>query len=171
MPAAIAVPAIIGAAGVGASLYGASKASGASQEAARIQSQAANQAQAFNREVYQNQRQITNPYVQAGTESLARLMAQHWGTPYQAPQGPQGSPPMQTQPGPMMPPNGPPQGSLGAMQQQGPRLVGSGQSLGAMQQGPQGGMVQMQAPDGSVQAVPQHVVAQLEQRGARRVGG
>lgn len=41
MPAAVAIPAIIGAAGVGAQIYGAHKASSASKEAANIQSGAA----------------------------------------------------------------------------------------------------------------------------------
>lgn len=44
MPAAIAIPAIIGAAGIGAQVYGAHKAAGASKDAAKIQSDAANRA-------------------------------------------------------------------------------------------------------------------------------
>jgi hypothetical protein len=168
--------AILGIAGVVGSLAKAKIQSNAAKDAAKHQIASTEKAQGYNQQVYHDQRSLMSPYVNAGNESLARLMSQHWGTPYQPPApytGGQPQPPNQAVPrfgGPM----GPPPPGPNRPNPNTPRLVGSGQSLGAMQQpqqgpGPQGQMVQMQAPDGSVQAVPAAAVAQLEQRGARRM--
>lgn len=80
MPAAIAIPAIIGAASAGAQVYGAHKASNAAKDAAKVQVDATNKAQNFNERAYADQQKALAPYQQAGNDSLARLMAQHWGT-------------------------------------------------------------------------------------------
>lgn len=80
MPAALAVPLIIGAASAGAQVYGAHKASNAAKDAAKVQVDATNKAQSFNERAYADQQKALAPYQQAGNDSLARLMAQHWGT-------------------------------------------------------------------------------------------
>lgn len=175
MPAAIAIPAIIGAAGAGAQMYGAHKAAGAARDAANIQSRAADRAQQFNERVYNENTQRLNPYLQMGSDSLARLFSQHWGTPYQPVQGPAGMPP----PGGAVPRFGaasgmPQQPDAAAIRQAIPRTFGGGGgSLAALQAqgGPQpGGLVKLQGPDGSVQAVPAQLADQFIARGAQRVG-
>lgn len=80
MPAAVAVPLIIGAASAGAQVYGAKKASSAAKSAAQTQVAAVDKAQAANDRAYADQKAALAPYQQAGGDSLARLMAQHWGT-------------------------------------------------------------------------------------------
>jgi hypothetical protein len=188
MPAAIAIPAIIGAAGVGAQVVGARNASNAAKDAARIQGQSADRAQAFNERVYGDQQQLMSPYVKAGSDSLARLMAQHWGTQPPAGMSPSGGSsamlsnaargfiPQQGpfSGAPQAQPGGGNPNSLAAMQ------GGGGQQMppqGApMPQGgqmpPQGGgqMVKLQGPDGSTRDVPAQLADQFIARGARRIG-
>lgn len=76
MPAAIAVPAIVGA----AKMYGAHKAANAAKDAAKIQVAATDKAQGYADRAYADTKEALAPYQQAGSDSLARLMAQHWGT-------------------------------------------------------------------------------------------
>lgn len=188
MPAAIAIPAIIGAAGVGAQAIGARNASNAAKDAARIQGQSADRAQAFNERVYGDQQQLMSPYVKAGSDSLARLMAQHWGTQPPAGMSPSGGSsamlsnaargfiPQQGpfSGAPQAQPGGGNPNSLAAMQ------GGGGQQMppqGApMPQGgpmpPQGGgqMARIQKPDGGVVMVPDAMVEQALANGGKRVG-
>lgn len=79
MPAAIAIPAIIGAAGVGASIYGANKASNAAQSAAAQQQASIDKAQQFQQNAFNQQQQALSPYRQAGQTALANLMARQYG--------------------------------------------------------------------------------------------
>lgn len=145
MPVGAAVG--VGALAAGTGLVGAKMGSNASRDAARIQAQSADKAQGFNQQVFDYQKQITQPYIQNGQTSLSNLMAQHWGgTPEQY----------------GMPPTG-------------PRSVGGGMTAGAQRSlggfaGPQGGgMVQMRAPDGSVRPVPQQLVEKYRAKGAQVV--
>lgn len=66
------VGAIIGSAvlGAGASVYGANKASKAAGQAQQAQTQAANQQVALSRDIYADQRQLHQPYYQAGLQGL-----------------------------------------------------------------------------------------------------
>ncbi len=95
MPAAVAIPAIVGAAGVGAQVYGAHKAAGAAKDAAKIQSNAAAEVAASARKTageaatgveeaaatandilkgsYEQAQGTLNPYNQAGQTVLTYL--------------------------------------------------------------------------------------------------
>jgi hypothetical protein len=87
MPAAVAVPLIIGAASAGAQAYGAKKQADAAKGAARDQQAAGDRALAANQAVYQDQRSMMAPYVQAGQSSasaLGRLLAPPAGSRYAA---------------------------------------------------------------------------------------
>jgi hypothetical protein len=173
MPAAIGIGLLVSA---GTSIAAAKMQSNAAKNAQKAQQAGTDKALAV-------QQQSNRPYMQLGEQAANRLMqmppqnyTQQFGGPggsngfqafQQAPQGPpqgtlaglgrppqggpmpQNGPGMQVQPGPRMPPNGPPPQQMG-------------------QQG--GQMAQMMAPDGSVRPVPLAMVAQLESRGARRVG-
>lgn len=150
MPAAIAVPAIIGAASTAAQMYGAHKASSAAKQAADQQSASADKAQAFNQQVYNDQRTMMQPYVTGGQSAFGSLLSG-----WQAKQ-PGGAP----APGPA------------------PRPSAFGQAFGAPQpqqaapqQPPMGGgaMVSLRAPDGSVQDVPEQLAGQFIAKGAQRV--
>jgi hypothetical protein len=186
MPAAIAVPAIIGG---GAALGGAAISAHAAGSASRQQQQAADKALALEGRIYDEQKARLQPYMQAGSESLNRLMQGYWnnqpygmtaqpggipvgasaysqamGAPtgaYRAAQGPPASAyvgaPASSYAGPM----GAYQAAMGA-----PASVNAGQ-VGQMQAG--GDMVMMQGPDGSTRAIPRANVQAAMQRGARVV--
>jgi hypothetical protein len=82
MPAAIAVPAIIGG---GAALGGAAISAHAAGSASRQQQQAADRALAVEGRIYDEQKARLQPYMQAGSESLNRLMRGYWNNqPYGA---------------------------------------------------------------------------------------
>lgn len=142
MPAAIAIPAIIGG---GASLASAAIGAHAAGSARKEQQQATNQALAVNKGIYEGQQKLTNPYVQAGYTSLANLMQDHWGQRAGVPQA--GAPSY-----------GGPDSQRYAMQNQ----PGLGDYSSAMSGG-----VQMRAPDGSVKAVPQQLVEKYRAKGAQ----
>lgn len=167
MPAVIAVPAIMGAAGIGANLIGAKMSSNAAKDAAKLQVAATDKAQGFNERVYGDQKELMKPYVSAGSDSLARLMASHWGTPLPTGMAPSGGNsamlsnaaqmntprPAGPQYGPQFQPTQPPPGSgmtLGAMQAQGQP------GAGAPPQGSQTpqGMVRVKAPTGEIALLP-----------------
>lgn len=158
MPAAIAIPAILGATGVGASIYGAHKAAGAAKDAASQQQQAAQQAQAFNQQIWQAQQKALQPYQQAGQQALGNLMQQYgsqtpqdfaarsagfvnaarmnpYGQPF-APQQPQNQPTM---------------------------------SMAQLGGGTGGGFVTMRAPTGEITQVPNNQVQRLQALGAEVV--
>lgn len=189
MPAAIAIPALIGA---GTQVAGAVMQSKAAKGAAKTQSQAADRAAGVTQRVYDDQRSLMQPYVQAGQSavtSLGRLMQP--GQPY--------TPRMQQQDARSMP--GAPQfdraipqslGALGAgrVDPVSPYSGGGAQGAGQVQPwtgqvqpqsqnftgapgGPSFGgaqMVQLQSPDGEIRSVPAHLEQQFLARGARRVG-
>jgi hypothetical protein len=154
MPAAIAIPAIIGAASAGTALVGAHMQASAAKNAANTQVAASDRAQGFNQQVYNDQRQLMQPYVTNGQTSLAKLMAQHWG-------GDQAQYMPQQGPGPMPGQQG---RSLAAMQ---------GPGMGAPPQAGMGGgpTVKMTSPDGSeTQDVPREHVPMFLAKGARVIG-
>ena len=168
MPAAIAVPAIIGAAGVGTSLAGAKMASNAAHDASRQQQDATNRAQAFNERVYADQQRLMNPYQQAGQYALGNLMArQYGGSPnqYAPPQGygaPMGAQPTQGY-SPFMralqPPQAPQAQPMAPSQgQPGPFSAGLGGG---------GGMVTVMDDSGAQRQVPAAQGAMYAQRGFR----
>lgn len=179
MPAAIAIPAIIGAAGVGASVYAAHKSSDAAQTAAQQQQDAAGKAQQFNQQVYDDQKQRIQPYTQAGQYALANLMArQYGGTPaaYGQPQN-YGAPGSATpQPGTANMPAGAigvqnaPGNAMAAYAQQqanpGPQQ-GGGMGAGSPQppQAGPGGMVTVQDDTGQTRQVPAAQAQLYAQRG------
>lgn len=173
--------------GIGAAmLIGTAASAGAGLAAAKIQSNAANKAQKAQQQGTDQalvaQRKANQPYMDLGQQGVNRLMntPQQNYTPrfsgaggsdgFQAFQGP---PPMASLGSLGQPPQGPngpmPMNGPGIQVQPGPRVPPNGPM--PQQIGPQAGqMAQMQGPDGSVKAVPLHLVAQLEARGARRVG-
>jgi hypothetical protein len=188
MPAAIAVPAIIGAA---SSLGGAAISARASGRAARQQTQAADRAAAVQRDVYQQQMALAQPYLQAGAGSvsaLGRLLTPSAGARYasEAPGTPQlgmgPQPRMGPGPQPRMGPGpdsrmGPSRPRFGDVLQQqmgggpAPRLGDRGPVMGGGSVGGNGGggMVSLRAPDGSIGQVPAHLAQQFIQRGATPV--
>jgi hypothetical protein len=163
-------PAVIaGAIAAGGAVTGAVISSKAAKGAAKTQTEAGNKALDLQREIYGQQKQLLNPYVNAGSESLGRLMSQHWGTPYQGP----GSP------GILAPnPYAPTPQSLGiqnGMPQRPPQAMSLGQMAapqGAPQR-PQGGdgMVIVEAPTGERQRLPLYLAQQAQAKGARILGG
>jgi hypothetical protein len=176
MPAAIAVPAIVGIGSSVASLVGAKMSSNASQKAAAQQVAATNKAQAFNQQAYTDQKTALAPYQQMGQQSLGALMARYGQSDPSAlasrasgfVQAAQGGGPTRPNLQAGMPPQGQ---SLGAAMQGGPmRSVGSGMTLAAQQAQPsQSGMVLMEGPDGTRASVPQANVQKALGRGARVV--
>lgn len=137
MPAAVAVPAIIGA---GATIATAKIGSDAAKGAAKTQERATDRVLQVNRQVYDDQRKLVDPYVQAGTVSLGNLMKQHWG-------------------GQGMPTGAPAE----------PRPVGTGRTAGTSLASMGGGRVRLQAPTGEVAEVPAYLADRAIARGARRI--
>lgn len=156
MPAAVAVPAIVGGAtSLASGLIGAHGA----KSAAKTQSQAADRALAANQQVYNDQRQLMQPYVQGGQSAFQQLLS---GWQHKQPGGmPSGAPaPSQGGGSPMS------GGLAAAMPMQGQP---QGPPPGMPQGGQTGGMVMMEGPDGSRRAIPQASVQMAMQRGARVV--
>ncbi len=149
MPAAIAVPAIVGGA---AALGGAAISAHAAGSAAKQQKAAANEATALSGRIYDEQKQMLNPYIQAGTSSLARLTDAYWNN------RPYGS----FAPSVGGPVTGPTPGFQSALQApqgwQQPRP-----------QAPQGGGVLMRGPDGSTRTIAPDQVQRALAAGAVQV--
>lgn len=173
MPAAVAIPAIIGAAGVGAQLVGAKMASGASGRAARLQVNSADRAQQFNQQAYADQQRAMSPYMQAGQQALGGLMSNYGGKALSNPYAPQG---MSTQGQPLYggmssqppeQPQGPPQGASGPPQGA-PMAPTQGMAPQGQPQG--GGVVRVKAPTGEMAQFPEGSpgLQQALQRGAVR---
>jgi hypothetical protein len=172
LPAAIAIPAIIGAAGVGTQLVGAKMGSNAAKNAAQAQIASTDKAQAFTERAYQDQQRALAPYMQAGQQSLGSLMGQYGGKPLQNPYAPSGMS-AQGQPEFGGMPQGQPQGggmSLGSAMGQ-PRPQGQPMQAPPMQAGaPAGGMVRVKAPTGEVAMMQDGPQLQMAlQRGAVRI--
>lgn len=138
---------------------------GTSLAAAKIQSNSAKNAaktqQSATDKALGVQQQANQPYMDLGKQAAARLASgQAMGQPYtQQFGGPGGSTGYQpfAQGRPMQAPGG--------------TLGGLGQPQGAQgPPAPTGGMVRLQAPDGSVSTVPEAMAAQFEAKGARRIG-
>lgn len=182
MPAAVAIPLIIGAASAGSAVASAKIQSNAAKNAAKTQVASQDKAQTFNQQAFQQQQQALQPYISGGQDAFSRLMSQHYGTgglsagmrgtttqPGQTFTPPQGPPPQagplgQAMGGPPMGPQGPqalaaPPG--GPQGQPGPLQAAMGQ--------PSGQMVMMVGPDGTQKAIPQANVQEAMRRGARPV--
>jgi hypothetical protein len=192
MPAAIAIPMIVGAA---SSVAAAKMSSNAANKAAKTQTAAADKALAANQAVYQDQRQLMAPYTQAGQSAvttLGRLLTPGAGATYASAPLPQLGPgPFAggntAMPRPQMASRGgafsaalgqgpaPRMGGQGPMPQMGAGQMpgmgaGPAPQIGAgpmpgMGQGPQG-MISLRAPNGSVGQVPAHLAQQFISRGA-----
>ena len=74
MPAALAIPAILGAAGVGASIFGSVNSSNAANDAAQLQYKSAEDALQFQKDEFSTQQQNIAPWLSAGKQSLGTLM-------------------------------------------------------------------------------------------------
>lgn len=169
MPA-VAIPAIIGAAGVGVSAYGANKAAGASKDAARTQAQAADKAQAFNQRAYDDTRAALSPYQQAGQFALSNLMARQYGGNFNAYSPPKNYGPewvAQQQQSMFRAPT--PGGHLPMpnMSPQSMPTLSNPMGRGPMPGPPQGAGVWMVGPDGSRQQVPPGNVQMALAHGAK----
>ena len=143
------------------SLVGAKVASNAAKSAAKTQSQATDRALAVNQQVYNQQRQDQNPYMQVGQQGLTNL-SQIVGN--QQPRFGGGLNPSQPQ---MQPPMN--LGTTGRppMPQGGPQIPQGAPMGGGGQSGP---MVTVQAPTGETRQVPQALAQQMVAKGARIVG-
>lgn len=75
MPAAAAIPAVVGIAGAGASIYAANKQSDAAKSAAGAQTQAANQAAQVQREMYYNNLSLLRPFITTGSAAASEMAA------------------------------------------------------------------------------------------------
>lgn len=163
MPAAILVPALIGAAGAGASIYGAKNGANAARDAAALQVAASDRAQQFNERAYSDQKQAMNPYMQLGSDAMARYQQKYGGQPA----GGQRPAPMGAPPPMVAAPQGQPRGMspFGAPPPQGPSM-----QPGAPPQGQPGEpMVLMVGPDGEQKSIPQSNVPQALALGAKQV--
>lgn len=180
MPAAVAVPLIAGAAGAGASLYGAKKASDTARAAGATQADAANRAAELEYQAQQDalrfmrdeaamMRQDQAPYRALGAgavNSLAHLtgIPMGGGSPQApAPQPAMGSG-MPTGPTPPFTVR-PPAALPSAADTKRARITGAPNMAGLGAH-----TVQMMAPNGEVEAVPMDQVAHFEKLGAKRVG-
>ena len=157
MPAAVAVPALIGgAASLGSAIIG----SKAAKSASKQQIAAGDKALAVNERVYADQQRQMAPYMALGSDAMNRYQSRY-GSPgvslggnAMSPQMPQGGRPM-------------PAGA----QPTGQAMPRGGPSLGMALPGAQGGgMVAMRAPTGEVAQVPESDVPRLMAAGAVRVG-
>lgn len=157
MPAALAIPAIIGAAGVGVQAVGAKKASDASKSAAQQQQQSVTQAQQFNREAFDRQSAALAPYQQAGQQALGNLMNRYGGSdPAAMAQRANAFTSSAQQGGPAFP------SALSGYGGQSPMPQPGGQA---------GGMVLLSSPDGSMtKPVPAAMAQQFLAKGYRRAG-
>lgn len=179
MPAAVAIPLIVGAASAGSAVASAKIQSNAAKNASKTQVASQDKAQAFNQQAFQQQQAALQPYISGGQDAFSRLMAQHYGTGGLSP-GMRGT---ATLPGQTFTPPGPPPqaGPLGQamggppMGPQGPQALaappgGPQGQTGPLQaaMGAQGGqMVMMVGPDGTQKAIPQANVQEALRRGAR----
>ena len=191
MPAAVAIPLIIGAAETGVQVATAVHASNAAQGAAATQVAASNRALAVAQQNQAANVQRQAPYVAAGTNAVNNL-SKFVNTPGAAASAPPPAnpnppspfaattnggqtPPMGAMPSATPPPQGSgPFGSLAATQpgQPPPSPFGAmgQQPPSSGQLGPSGatpGMIRMQGPDGSVRLVPQASVPQYQAQGAK----
>ena len=73
MPAALAIPLIMGGVSAGATVAAAKIGSNASKNAAKTQVDASNQAQAVQQQVYQDQQKAQSPYMQLGQQAAGKL--------------------------------------------------------------------------------------------------
>ena len=78
MPAAIAIPLIVGAA---SSVAGAAISAHAAGKAADQQRDASNQALGFQRDIFQQQQAALNPYINLGTSAIGRYNQRYGGAP------------------------------------------------------------------------------------------
>ena len=130
MPAAVAVPLIVGAASAGAQLYGAKKGSDAAKAAARDQGLASEKAFGYAREERDRMSSLNRPFMEgSGERAMSRRNAMNAGLPGEgmglAPQWSGGRPPQG--PSPQRPPQGPPP----------PMSGGMGENMGGMRDRPQ----------------------------------
>lgn len=178
MPAAIAIPALVG---VGSTVAGGIVQSKAAKGAAKVQQEAAAKALAFQQQQYQQARQDFDPYLQQGAGAIGRLGTQATATPrtfqpgmpqqlgsFGNVQGQQGAGPMQiplpprpqpTAPAPQLPAN---PGVLGRLEQ---AMHGANGQPPPM--GPSGAMVKVQAPTGEIKEYPPDVAQRIVQFGGR----
>lgn len=186
MPLGVGAALLIGSGISALTQVGAAKiGSNASKKAADTQTAAGNKALALNEQIYNQQRQDQNPYMQAGQQGLSNLQ-QLVGN--QQPRFGGGMTPGQGGPAPLNlgnafgGPQAPPQGAMpaqggqpmgqpaGAPQQAPMGSQGQPPMMAQAPQSPQGAMVKLRAPDGSVEDVPAQLADQFIQRGAMRVG-
>lgn len=149
MPAALLIGAGISAA---TGLIGANKQANAAKDAARTQSQSADRAIALQRDIYQSQLGLMQPYIHGGTQAFDSMMRQY---------GDAGRPMANYQPMP----SGLMQGRQGRAQPP----MGGGLMGGAPRAG--GGQVKLQAPNGEVQIVPAAHAQHYIGLGAKPLGG
>lgn len=161
MPAAVALPWIIGA-GAAASVGGAAIQAHAAGKASKAQMSAADKDLALQTQVYHDQMARTQPYVDFGTQSLANLgrlrdtpfSTQTQGLTNAARYG--GPPPAYQM--------GQPQGGGMPLSALGQRPQGQPMAMGQMGGGQ---TVRMVGPDGTPNQVPQANVQEALRRGAR----
>lgn len=158
MPAAIAIPAIISAAGSVASAVTQHK---AANKAEKAQVGAANQARDLQGAVYQQQRADLSPYRATGNAALTRLSGLLGVTPQDTPMVPQMQQALQPQApaAPSAPSPGLP-ASVGGMNP-------AGQFAG--QVNASGKATALRGPDGSIRVVPNEQVEHFLAKGATRV--
>ncbi len=178
MPAAIAIPLIIGAASAGAQVASAKMSSNAAKKAAGLQVASADKALALENDQFHATQQRMQPYVDSGQKALSTLNGLVYGG---APSGggmPQGGGGLLAPYARTFNPSQPGGGSLGpmpngvpspqAMQGQPPAMQGAPSAM----QGPSqvnGDLVTMRAPDGSTKQVPRGQQQYWMQKGAQVV--
>lgn len=149
MPAAIAIPLILGAASAGTAVAAAKIGSNAAKGVAGTQAAAADKALGVQQQTYGQARQDFEPYRQTGVNALSNLGQQAVNP----------APTFQAR-APMSNPGMPTMGNLGAS---GGMMPPQPSPMPQAQQA--GGMVTMVGPDGARRPVPSSLVQQLAGRG------
>ena len=163
MPIPAAVPIVMGIASLFGNLFGAKKTSDAAKKAADTQAQSANHALQLQRDQWTELQRQFAPYTAASTDAMLRLsdMLKRAPSP-----GVPGSPRL-----PAVAPTMPTMPTGGGADTTMPlsafaRSMGRGRTPAAAQPG---AMVQIQAPDGTVRAVPAHKRDAYLRKGGRVV--
>jgi hypothetical protein len=153
------MPAAIPLAVAGASVVSGAMGAHAAKSAANTQAASADKALALNTRIYDDQRAQMQPFVTGGQQAFQTLL-----NGWQSRQG--------MSPGPQMTATPLAPGRVPNVAGNGGQGVAFGQAMGAPNSGSPGlssGMVQMQAPDGSVRPVPSQLVDKYRARGAQVV--
>jgi hypothetical protein len=163
-PLAIMLPLIMGGVSAGASIIGGKLASNGVKRAADTQAKAGEKAIVRYDQIYNEQKQRQQPYMDFGRQALGNLgqMSGQQAPTFNPQQPMNGWQPQQAPQKPMGMGQPDPQSRVASQ--------GGGVPMGPQAGMESGGMVQMRGPDGRVRPVPHHLVPQAKAAGGIVVG-